>query len=168
MHSRFELLIQYSQDQLNEHREDQLNEHERKDIEKHLAKCAECRRELELLLQAANSDVNPLPPSSLETARETARSERSLNEILSGTRQWTANQRLGGNVESVKGRVAAAITPFLGPSATSTVLGTVSPDGGNLLQVIEPVLAVFLGRGAAASLVSHVVDTAIVRPIVRS
>jgi hypothetical protein len=58
-------------------------------------------------------------------------------------------------------KVAAEIAPFLGHRAAGRLLRSVSQNGQDLLCVIEPVLANFLGDRAAAELVSHLVDTAI-------
>ena len=58
-------------------------------------------------------------------------------------------------------KVAAEIAPFLGHRAADRLLRSVSENGQDLLCVIEPVLANFLGERAAAELVSHLVDTAI-------
>jgi hypothetical protein len=60
-------------------------------------------------------------------------------------------------------KVAAEIAPFLGHRAANRLLGSVSENGEDLLCIIEPVLANFLGDRAAAELVSHLVDSAIGR-----
>ena len=142
MHAELEALLQYV--------DGQLAEAEKRNLEKHLAKCAECRREVEFLRQAADPEVSVTTPTA--------------DEVVAGARHWAEERQLHGvNPEVVKWRVASVISPFLGWSATGSVLGGVAADGNNLLAVIEPVLAVFLGRGAAKHLVSHVVDAAIVR-----
>ena len=142
MHVEFEQLIRYH--------EGELAGHERNSLERHLAKCAECRHELDLLRQAAALGTSPAAPP--------------LHEIVAGNQLWAEGQRRQGvSSDIVKWRVAAEISPYLGWAATGTILQAVSPDGHNLLSVVEPVLAVFLGRCAARVLVSHVVDCAIVR-----
>lgn len=65
--------------------------------------------------------------------------------------------------EALKGRVAAQIGPFLGKHAARRLLEPVSGNGEDLLCSIEPILAGFLGDEAASDLVTHVVDTVIVR-----
>jgi len=64
---------------------------------------------------------------------------------------------------AVKGRVASAITPFLGREGMQLLLQRVSGDNRNLLSTIEPVLADFLGTRASSELVNHVVDAAMMR-----
>lgn len=62
---------------------------------------------------------------------------------------------------ALKQRVAKQIEPFLGPEASHRLLQQVSADGTNLLSIVEPVLAQFLGARAASELASHIVDAAI-------
>jgi hypothetical protein len=65
--------------------------------------------------------------------------------------------------EELKHRVAGAIEPYLGKGATHALLAPVTADGRDLLSQVAPLLTMFLGRRAAGPLVSHVVETAIVR-----
>lgn len=142
MHIELELLIRYS--------DGELDSRERGSIERHLARCAECRLELDMLRLAADPGLTVNAPT--------------VEEVLADAHQWQADRQDHGiNPDVVRGRVAAELNPYLGRTATSTVLASVSPNCDNLLSVVEPVLAIFLGRCAARQFVSHVVDTAIVR-----
>ena len=58
-------------------------------------------------------------------------------------------------------KVAAELAPFLGQQAAGRLLRSVSGKNDDLLRVIEPVLANFLGERAAAELVSHLLETAV-------
>ena len=140
MHPDLETLIRYS--------DDELTDRERAQIERHLVHCQDCRQELDRLRLAA------LPGEAPEVA--------PVVEVLSGIREWAAKLRDDGpGPEVLKVWVAAEISPYLGPSVTSRLLKTVAPNGEDLLSVIEPVLALFLGSRAASRLVTNVVDRAI-------
>lgn len=85
-------------------------------------------------------------------------------EMLARIRRWQAGQNEGvTGAQALKQRVAGEIAPYLGNRASSAVLQRVTGEGENLLSVVETVLAAFLGRSAAAPLVNHVVDRAIMR-----
>jgi hypothetical protein len=84
--------------------------------------------------------------------------------VQSKIRQWKASQSKPElSAEAVRRRVADQVGLFLGSQATRKVLEPASPNNQNLLSLLEPVLAEFLGSGAAAALVNHVIDTAIVK-----
>jgi len=84
--------------------------------------------------------------------------------IHSRIQQWKASHAsLERRAEAERSLVASQVSAFLGIRATRRVLEPVYPDNHNLLSLLEPVLGEFLGRGAAATLVNHVVDTAIVK-----
>lgn len=89
---------------------------------------------------------------------------RMLEQMRSAMREFEASaaaaQKTG---EGVKDRVAEEIAPFLGGTATASILETVSENGDRMLSRIEPVLALFLGGKAAGRLVTHVVDSALIR-----
>jgi hypothetical protein len=55
------------------------------------------------------------------------------------------------------------VRPYVGDRAAERLAHGEAPDGGRLLADVEPVLALFLGRRAAAQLVSHVLDRALVK-----
>lgn len=85
-----------------------------------------------------------------------------LERVLSGMRDAEARTAQPGQTPAdIKLRVAGEVGPFLGDHATQTILSTVSPGGDNLLSSVEPVLALFLGSRAAARLIDHVVERAI-------
>ena len=87
-----------------------------------------------------------------------------LNSLLVKLRGWESSaSRLIRNGEELKSRVAGAIEPYLGKGAADTLLAPVRTDGRNLLSGVAPILTMFLGRRAAGPLVSHIVETAIVR-----
>jgi hypothetical protein len=103
---------------------------------------------------------NERAPSSSCAGHETGR----FADVLAGIQSWeSAAAQSGPFHEGIKRRVSAKVKRYLGPGATDKLLQSVSGDGGDLLSTVEPVLALFLGRKAASSLVSHVVDAAIVR-----
>jgi len=87
-----------------------------------------------------------------------------LNSLLAKLRGWeSSTSRLVRNGEELKRRVAGTIEPYLGKGAADTLLASVRDDGRDLLSSVAPLLTMFLGRRAAAPLVSHIVETAIVR-----
>ena len=63
----------------------------------------------------------------------------------------------------IRRRVAIAIEPYVGRRAADSLLKSVREDGRDLLSNVAPLLTMFLGRRAAGQLVSHVVETTIVR-----
>jgi hypothetical protein len=94
--------------------------------------------------------------------------EGSLPGIWEGIRQRiSAWETTRGNPEqsdeAVRNRVAKQIAPFLGNVAGLRVLGRVRRNNQDLLSTVEGVLGEFLGHGAAAALVSRVVDAALVK-----
>jgi len=87
-----------------------------------------------------------------------------LNSLLVRLRGWESGaSRLVRSGEELKRRVAGAIEPYLGKRAADTLLAPVRDDGRDLLSGVAPLLTMFLGRRAAGPLVSHIVETAIVR-----
>ena len=87
-----------------------------------------------------------------------------LNSLLVRLRGWESGASpLVRNGEELTRRVAGAIEPYLGKGAAATLLAPVRADGRNLLSDVAPLLTMFLGRRAAGPLVSHIVETAIVR-----
>jgi hypothetical protein len=87
-----------------------------------------------------------------------------LNCLLVRLRGWESGEsRLVRSGEALKRRVADAIEPYLGKIAAETLLAPIRDDGRDLLSKVAPLLTMFLGRRAAGPLVSHIVETAIVR-----
>jgi hypothetical protein len=117
-------------------------------VKSHLDNCEDCRLELHRLQYALGSPVELVPDSGM------------LAQMRSAIEEW---EKAARNGEPVKRRVATEILPFLGPKATEYVMQPVAESGENLLSSIEPVLALFLGGRAAARLVNHVVDSALLR-----
>lgn len=126
-------------------------------VDGHLRTCQDCRREYQALLDAMTPHSAHATPSNLAGTES-----MDLSNLLAAIQGWAAATDRRAD-EDVKQRVAGKVEKYLGDRATRKILLTVSRDGGNLLSNIEPVLALFLGRRAASRLVSHVVDTAIVR-----
>jgi anti-sigma factor RsiW len=127
-------------------------------IASHLKACEACRVEYERLLEALQpqSDAGPAATSLADTAQ--------LASLLANVRAWETAR--GGPEKlspAVQDRVAEALQTYLGARGTGDVLLRVSPDGSDLLSVVEPVLGLFLGCKAASALVTHIVDRAIVR-----
>ena len=121
-----------------------------KSVSQHLIACDACRIEFQRLSAAGD----PAPPAMAD----------ELNSLLVRLRGWESSEsRLVRNGEELKRRVAGAIEPYLGKGAAATLLAAVRSDGGNLLSGVAPLLTMFLGRRAAGPLVSHIVETAIVR-----
>jgi hypothetical protein len=86
-----------------------------------------------------------------------------LSSLLAGIEQLQ-QQYASPEPEALITRVASELGPFFGASGVRMVLKPVSEDSPHLLSSIESALAQFLGAQAAADLVTHVVDHAIVRP----
>jgi hypothetical protein len=86
-----------------------------------------------------------------------------LDGIRSRVRGWNSRREHELDPETVRQLVASRIGPFMGSRAARKVLESVAPNNQNLFAVVEPVLGEFLGRSAAASLVDHVVESAIVK-----
>ncbi len=118
----------------------------------HLNECDECRLEFHRLQYAAG------------TRREFEPDPGMLDRMRAAIHRWEqSTAEAERTAEAVKGRVRAEIAPFLGDPAATAVLKPVAPGADNLLNTIEPVLALFLGGKAAGRLVSHVVDSALLR-----
>ena len=64
---------------------------------------------------------------------------------------------------AVRQAVAEGVRPYVGDRAADQLAQGGGGDGSTLLAEIEPVLALFLGQQAAAKLVGHVMDRALVR-----
>ena len=87
-----------------------------------------------------------------------------LNSLLVRLRGWESGASpLVRNGEELKRRVAGAIEPYLGKGAAAHTTCAGPHDGRDLLSGVAPLLTMFLGRRAAGPLVSHIVETAIVR-----
>ncbi len=118
----------------------------------HLKVCEECELVFHRLRYAVGNRAELAPDPVL------------LSRMQSAIQQWEmAALRNGCTGDIVKRKVAAAIEPFLGPEATSSILNSVADSGENLLSSVESVLASFLGSQAAALLVNQVVDSALLR-----
>ena len=84
-----------------------------------------------------------------------------LSELRVRLRDLAAERNLADRRgRTVQETVLSQLAPFLGDRAANRLLQSVSQNGQDLLSIIEPVLANFLGNKAAAELVSHLVDTA--------
>jgi hypothetical protein len=133
-------------------REGGLAEVQAGSLQSHLDQCEGCRLEFHRLQSALGNQREPAPDRSL------------LARMQSAIQRWEDSaSQTGRTGTAVKRRVATEIAPFLGPEATSSILKPVAEGGENLLSSIEPVLALFLGGRAAAHLVTHVVDAALIR-----
>lgn len=118
----------------------------------HLDRCVGCRLEYHRLQYAVGA------PS------EQALDLGLLAQMKTAMRQFESSAcETGRTSDPLKLKVASLIAPYLGGQATQSVLQPVTDGGENLLSSVEPVLALFLGRRAAARLVSSVVDQALVR-----
>ena len=119
----------------------------------HLGACDSCQREYDRLCaardwvrkQTAGGGV-ATPPNGLATL------QARMKELIADR----ANAERCGALHI---KVAAEIAPFLGHQAAGQLLRSVSGKNDDLLCVIEPVLANFLGERAAAELVSHLLET---------
>ena len=139
MHPELDVLLQYA--------DGELDAAESQKVDKHLDECAECRLEVARLRHSTVCE----PPSPV-----------AAEMLLAGIRDWTVNApRPEGN--DLKQRVAGAINTYLGSDATAVLLHRVSDQNNDLLSAIEPVLADFLGRRAAAKLIDRTVDHIIMR-----
>ena len=127
-------------------------------VQSHLKQCGVCRLELHRL-QIALSVSHTLPsPEGIEASEAAI-----LEGVLAKIRQWEAGRRGSEtNSAAVRQSVAERIAVFLGSTAAGKVLDPVSEDNRDLLSRVEPILGEFLGPKAAASLVNHLVDVAIV------
>lgn len=135
---------------LSRFRDADLTPQQESGIWSHLKECDTCRFEYRSLCDAAGiarSDASPSP--------------QMLTGLLGEMRRWKATHALTG--DALKRRVLKEVAPFLGHRAAGKIMQPVAEDCHNLLSIIEPVLAQFLGNRAASELVSHIVDVAIVR-----
>ncbi len=120
-----------------------------------MGECEHCRLKVQMRRERSSSG----PPEQPRQA-----DEELLADVLSGIRRWEADRtRPDRSGDAVKRRVAYEVGPYLGPQATQRLLESVSAEGENLWSTVEPVLALFLGSRAASTLVTHVIDQAIVR-----
>ena len=129
-------------------------------MEAHLRRCAECRAEYGRLEGAVAAEQHhgscrcAAPPQ-----------HEILRWVLAGMREWEIRAAAcpHRSTDAVMRRVSAPAALYLGALAAAEILRPVSGHGENLLSGIEPVLALFLGAKAASSLVTSIVDSAIVR-----
>ena len=113
--------------------------------------CDACQLNFQRLSATEHTTASPVPPDD-------------VNSLLGRLRAWDRGaSRPARTSEALKRRVAGAIEPYLGKRAADTLLRSVREDGRDLLSNVAPILTMFLGRRAAGHLVSHVVETAIVR-----
>ena len=130
----------------------ELSRQMRKTVSQHLMACDECRLNLQRL-------------SATELTTAPAVTADDVNSLLGRLRAWDRGASLPARTgEALKRQVAGVIEPYLGKRAADTLLQSVREDGRDLLSNVAPLLTTFLGRRAAGHLVSHVVETAIVRP----
>jgi len=113
----------------------------------HLRACAECRRDFQQLCTET-----PAPEMDTELLAALQDQIVSWDAARNATPETRAEQRRS---------VAVALAPYIGDAAGRKLLEGVSEDNRNLLSILEPVLARFLGNTAASELVSHLVDSAI-------
>jgi hypothetical protein len=124
----------------------------KKTVSQHVMACDTCRLSLKRLSATVSTTV---PAVSAD----------DVNNLLARLKAWERGaSRRARKGEALKQRVAGAIEPYLGKLAADTLLQSVREDGRDLLSNVAPLLTMFLGRRAAGPLVSHVVETAIVRP----
>jgi hypothetical protein len=122
-----------------------------KTVSKNLMQCDACRRNFQRL--SATDDAAVAAPPADE-----------VSSLLVRFRGWERGESAPArNGEALKRPVAGATEPYLGKRAADTLLQPVREDGRDLLSNVEPLLTAFLGRRASRNLVSHVVETAIVR-----
>jgi hypothetical protein len=126
------------------YREGRLPEDQRQSVEIHLLLCKACR-------EITRQPAGPEPPPVSE-----------LRARLSEHQAVLADQ--GGGPAGLKRRVAAELTPYLGPAAALQILQAVPDSGENLLPTLDSMLRLFLGKQAACRLIGRIVDRAIMRP----
>jgi len=120
--------------------------------------CEPCRLEHQRIGHSLDAEREPVP-----ARHEDEISTAVLAGILDRIEQWNGHRSEPGRGEALKRRVESAVAPYLGAAAANQVLRSASRDGENLLPIIEPLLALFLGRRAASVLVSHIINDALVR-----
>jgi hypothetical protein len=86
-----------------------------------------------------------------------------LPEILAAIRRHEVLRSSLKDSGATRRWAAAEMAAFLGSDAVDTVFQNVSPDCGNLLPQLHPVLSLFLGRRAAGLLESRLVASVLVR-----
>jgi anti-sigma factor RsiW len=143
IHPDLEILIRYADGELPAARSGTVSAH--------LERCQECRLEVYRLRIATQAAAASAVPAS-------SGPEPALEKVLAGIRAWDAAAHTPGRPAALRRRVADEVAPYLGPQGAETVLASVSDGNADLLSNIEPVLALFLGCRAAASLVDHIVD----------
>ena len=123
-------------------------------ITRHLAGCAACQQEYECL----RISIEYAPPT--DCAENTDRVNASDSDtLLRRLRTW---ENSGRQIEVLKRRIAAELAPYVGQAGADTLLLPVQDDGRDLLSNVVTLLTAFLGRRAAANLVTRVVEKAIV------
>jgi len=128
-------------------------------VEAHLAECDSCRLNLDRLRSALEEVQQISAPVSPDS---------QLAGIWEGVRQriraWERSRCHPEHKDAaVRERVARQIEPFLGTRAADKVIEPDPVNNRGMLGNVETVLEEFLGHGAAASIVNHVVDAAIVK-----
>jgi Putative zinc-finger len=134
MHPDFSLLIRFM--------DGEISGRQLRKLQAHLAACPDCRAEAASLRLEAAPELPAVPP---------------VSDLLAGMRQWW-NRQTGDPIASRQRiqRVAREIAPFLGTGGAEQILARVTPEGGNLIPNVEPVLAAFLGRRAAQGVIDNV------------
>jgi anti-sigma factor RsiW len=121
-------------------------------VEAHVQGCASCRQDLERLDVAmaavGDAEVIGAEPVELSTLELAAAAMRRLKAGRSP------------EPDAMRESVAHGVGEFLGDHAARHVLEPVSGDNRDLLSTVEPMFREFLGPGAAAALVNHMVDLA--------
>ena len=129
----------------------------RKAIEAHVSACGVCELELHGLKSALDVSHDGAAAGPGEAAA-------GLDGIMARIERWEARRSGPEHAgAAVKLEVAREIAPYLGGRAAGEILEPVADEGQDLLSTVEPVLGLFLGRKAASSLVSRIVETAIMR-----
>ncbi|PWU09697.1 MAG: hypothetical protein C5B51_05885 [Terriglobia bacterium] len=115
----------------------------------HLHVCSQCRMDEQRLRDAR---------------AETKIGRREASTFRENLRKWEAARlQLDAHGDVLKLRVVSELAPYVGAAAAKRILRAVEDSGENLLSTIEPVLGLFLGKSAAASLVNRIIDRVIMR-----
>jgi hypothetical protein len=136
------------------YRDGGLDSRQRVALESHLGGCHTCRTDLGLLRAALTGAPKEAKSGMTQTI---------LDRVRSKVCGWESRQSQELSQEAVRDRIAGQLGQFLGTRAARKVLEPVAPNNHNLFSIVEPVLSEFLGPGAAASLVDHVVESSIVK-----
>jgi anti-sigma factor RsiW len=116
----------------------------RRALERHLSECEDCRREA----------------ARLKAAETGGEADPALLEVmLAAAAEWDRTH----DQAAVRRAVADGVRPYVGDRAADRLTQGSEGDAAKLLTELEPVLGLFLGRQAAARLVSHILDRALVR-----